>query len=296
MLSKKFIYIILFLAVIMSSKTHAQKYISFDDGWTVNGFVSTSNFHGDLTDKTNSFVNNTPFSKYFYQDRKIGGGIYVDKMFGQIIGVRGILLFSNMKSTKESDKIYFQGNLFEYSIAAYSNLSNLILGYSRRRPWDVYAFIGIGFSETRSQAFNMTTNVQVGSTGYKLSKTGNGYVRMTETVVPVGLGATYKFTKNTNVFIEFTRHFVHTDRLDAFPVDGTNVESLGLVNLGLTYHFTLPSHWGTQRAPRYDGKSPDPAIRAFNKKKRVVMKTKANKKAIKKRKRYGRKRFRRHRW
>jgi len=283
------------MAMVLPYKSYAQHYIGFDDGWSFSGFVGSSNFHGDLTDKTNSFMNNTPFSKYFYQDRKLGGGIYVDKMFGQVMGVRGILLYSGMKSTKESEKIYFQGDMFEYSIAAYSNLSNLILGYSRRRPWDIYAYMGIGFSETRSIAYDMNTGDVVGSTGYKVFKNGN-FERMTEVVVPVGLGATYSFTKQANIFIEFTRHFVHTDRLDGFPVDGTTVESLGLVNVGLTYNFRLPSHWQTQRNPRYDGKSPDRAIRAFNKKKHVVMKTKANKKALKRRKRYGRKRFKRHRW
>lgn len=284
------------MAMILPISTYSQHYIGFNNGWSISGFVGSSNFHGDISDKTNSFMNNTPFSKYFYQDRKLGGGIYVDKMFGQVMGVRGTLLYSQMKSTKESDKIYFQGDMFEYSIAAYSNLTNLFLGYSRRRSWDIYAFAGIGFSETRSKAYDMNTGAVVGSTGYKKSKYGNGYQRMTEVVFPVGLGITYAFTKRSDVFLEFTRHFVYTNKLDAFPVDGTNVESLGLVNLGLTYDFELPSHWRTQRTPSYTGKSPDRAIRAFNKKKHVVMKTKANKKALKRRKRYGRKRFRRHRW
>lgn len=284
------------MAMVLPAKTYSQHYIAFDDGWSFSGFVSSSNFHGDLTDKTNSFMNNTPFSKYFYQDRKLGGGVYVDKMFGQVMGLRGILFYSQMKSTKESDKIYFQGDVFEYSVAAYSNLTNLIIGYNRRRPWDIYAFMGIGFSETRAKAYDMNTGAVVGSTGYKVSKNGNGFVRMTEVVVPVGLGVKYSFSKQANVFLEFTRQVVHTDRLDAFPVDGTTIESLGLLNIGLSYDFRLPSHWHTQRNPRYDGKSPDPAIRAFNKKKHVIMRTKANKKALKKRKKYGRKRFKRHRW
>jgi hypothetical protein len=286
----------MFMAMSLPIKSYSQHYISFGDGWSISGFVGSSNFHGDLTDKTNSFLNNTPFSKYFYQDRKMGGGIYVTKMFGQVMGVRGILMYSDMKSTKESDKIYFTGNIFEYSLAAYSNLTNLFLGYSRRRSWDVYAFMGLGYTETRSTAFNMTTGAVVGSTGYKKSKSGNSFLRMTEIVVPVGLGATYKFSKKASVFVEFTRHFVYTNKLDAYPVEGTKIESLGMMNIGLSYNFGLPTHWGTHRNPRYNGKSPDPAIRAFNKRKRVVMKTKANKKALKRRKRYGRKRFRRHRW
>ncbi len=284
------------MAIILPAKAYSQHYIGFDDGWSFSAFVSTSNFHGDLTDKTNSFMNNTPFSKYFYQDRKIGGGIYIDKMFGQVMGVRGTLLYSQMKSTKESDKKYFTGDLFEYSISAYSNLSTLFLGYSRRRPWDLYAFIGIGFSETQARAFDMNTGKVVGSTGYRVPKSGRGYTRMTEVVVPFGIGLDYFINRDARVFLELSRHFVHTNKLDAYPVEGTTIESLGLINLGLTYNFRLPSHWHTQRNPRYNGKSPDPAIRAFNKRKHVVMRTKANRKALRKRKRYGRKRFRKHRW
>ncbi len=289
-------YIIVFMVFFMPIKIYSQHYIGISDSWKISGFIGTSNFHGDITDNTNSFINNTPFSKYFYQDRKMGGGIYVDKMFGNVMGVRGVLMFSDMKSSKESDKIYFTGNTFEYSIAAYSNLSNLFFGYSRRRNWDVYVFLGIGYSETRSTAYSMTTGAVVGSTGYKKSNDGNRFLRMTEVVVPVGLGASYKFSKIAYVFVEVTRHFVNTNKLDAYPVEGTAIESLGLLNIGLSYNFALPSHWQIYRTPRYNGKSPDPAIRAFNKRKHVVMKTKANKKALKRRKRYGRKRFKRHRW
>ncbi len=296
MRSKTIIISILIFLGVYSINLRAQTVYGFDEAWNVSAYVGSSNFHGDLSDNTNSFMNNTPFSKYFYQDRRMGVGIYVDKMFTNVFGVRGILMYSSMKSTKESVKKYFTGDVYEYSLAAYVDLTNLFLGHDRHRLWDVYTFVGIGYSETRALAYNMKTGDVIGSTGYRIVKPGRGPQRMTEVVIPAGLGVKYKFTKSANVFVEFTRHFVHTNKLDAYPVEGTTFESLGLISLGLSYDFTLPAHWHTQRNPRYNGKSPDPSIRAYNKKNHVVMKTKAYKRAKKMRRRYGRKRFRHHRW
>jgi hypothetical protein len=201
-----------------------------------------------------------------------------------------------MKSTKESSKIYFEGDLFEYSVAGLIDISNIIYGLDRYRKWNFYVFLGVGFTETRSILYDLNTGDRIGSTGFRLSKTGNSYRRMTELTFPIGAGVKYCVGRKMNVFFEITRHIVHTSKLDAYPVEGTNFESLGLMNIGFTYDFRLPNHWTPARNPRYNGKSPDASIRAFNKRKHVVMKTKSYKKAKRKRKKYGRKRRRRHRW
>ena len=123
-------------------------------------FIGSTTFHGDVSDKTNSFMNNTPFSKYFYQDRKFGGGVYVDKMFTPYWGVRGTLLYAKMKSTKESSKIYFEGDLFEYSISGLIDFSNIFLGVDKYRVWNFYGFIGVGFTETRSILYDSMARLE----------------------------------------------------------------------------------------------------------------------------------------
>ncbi len=288
-----FSFITIFL--LLANFANSQRSYLFTREWKISMFIGSTTFHGDVSDKTNSFMNNTPFSKYFYQDRKVGGGFYVDKMFTPYWGVRGTLLYAKMKSTKESSKIYFEGDLFEYSVSGLIDFSNIFLGVDRYRVWNFYGFIGVGFTETRSILYDLNTGARIGSTGFRVGKTG-AYKRMTELTFPVGLGVKYEIGKKINLFFEFTRHIVKTDRLDAYPVDGTKFESLGMMNLGFTYNFRLPNHWTPARNPRYNGKSPDRSIRAFNKKKHVVMKTKAYKKAKKSRKKYGRKRRRNNRW
>jgi hypothetical protein len=297
MLRLKTLYFSLFsLLFLISIRVEAQQSYSFTQQWSIHGYLGATNFHGDMTDKTNSFLNNTPFSKYFYQDRRIGFGIYVDKMFTPYYGIRGNLLYTNMKSTKESDKIYFAGTSFIYTLSGLLDVGNLILGVDKYRVWNGYFFLGIGYSETQANAYDFLTGKQIGSTGYVISPRGGSFRRMTEVCVPLGIGVKYKIEKSTEVFAEITRQIVLTNKLDAYPVEGTKIESLGMINLGISYDFNLPSNWTAGGTPRYNGKSPDPSIRAFNKKKKVVMRTNAYKKATKKRYKYGRKKFRKHRW
>jgi len=284
------------LTMLAINNVNGQSTYQFGDKWTINGYVGTTKFYGDVSDKTNSIFSNSPFSKFFYQDRRFGAGIYLDKKINSYVGVRGTLLYAVLKSTKESEKIYFEGDTYEYSLSAVFDLTNIFLGIDKYRNWNVYAFIGIGFTETLSDLYDLNTGVHLLPSGdIDSAFTGNN-TRMTETTMPIGIGINYEIERNTKVFFEFTRHIVHTNKLDAYPVEGTNFESFGLINIGMSYDFSLPSHWGFGGNPRYNGKSSDPSIKAFNKKKRVVMKTKANKKARKLRKKYGRSRKMKHRW
>lgn len=284
---------ILLLLLSFAGTVKAQKHYRFSNNWSASFFVGTTNFHGDLSDNANSFKNNNPFSKYFYQDRRFGLGVYVDKMFNPYFGARAILMYATMKSTKESEKLYFTGNFFEYSISAVFNLSNAIMGIDNYRPYQVYGFIGIGFTETRSELYNLKNDSLVDRVGYHIENEGRGPKRLTELVMPVGLGINYSLNKQFSVFGEFTSHVVFSNKIDVYPVEGTAYESVGMINVGITYSFRLPSHWGGRGSQKYNGKSSDPAIRKFNKNKRVVMKTSANKRAMKYRYKKRKKKFQR---
>ncbi len=279
-----FIFISTFLLV---NQTSAQSHYRFTRHWNVSAYIGTSNFHGDVSDNTNSFRNSNPFSKYFYQDRRFGGGIYIDKMFNPYLGIRGSLLYTSMKSTKETEKIYFTGNLYSYTLSMVIDISNIFLGVDKRRPHQVYGFIGIGLSETRSELYNLLNDSLLQTVGYHVADEKAGEERLTELTIPVGIGYRYKFAKQFSVFGEITRQVVLSNKIDAYPIEGTMYESVGLINVGVTYYFRLPNHWTASRSTKYNGKSSDPSIRQFNKKKRVVMKTKANKRARKMRRNYG---------
>ncbi len=293
-LFKRFIYI---LVLFITTNSFAQSTYLFGQNWTINGFVGTTKFYGDCTDNTNSILSNSPFSKYFYQDRRFGFGLYVDKDINSYIGVRGSLLYAVLKSTKESEKIYFEGDSYEYSLSLKFDLTNIFMGVDRYRPWNIYGFIGIGFTETLSDLYDLTTGDHLLPSGDIDSMFVSGSKkRTTETTMPIGIGVNYKIDRKVKVFFEFTQHIVHTNKLDAYPVEGTKFESFGLINIGISYDFNLPSHWGFSTNPRYNGKSPDASIKAFNKKKHVIMNTKAKQKALKMRKKYGRSNKKHYRW
>ena len=281
------IYLLLVFTVFTVS-VNAQRHYKFSSNWNTSFFVGTTNFHGDVSDSGNSFKDNNPFSKYFYQDRRFGLGIYVDKMFNPYIGMRGLLMYATMKSTKESEKLYFEGNFYEYSLSGLLDLTNIFLGHDKYRAYQVYGFLGIGMTETKSELFNLTNDSLLNQIGYKVEKEGRNPKRLTEVVMPVGIGARYKINKQLSVFGEFTSHIVFSNKIDAYAVDGTIQERVGLINVGLTYFFSLPSHWSIGNGNiRYNGKSSDSSIRKYNKNNHVVMKTKAYKSALKKRKKYG---------
>jgi len=285
------------LSLFITNNSVAQQSYPFGQEWVINGYVGTTKFYGDCSDNTNSIFSNSPFSKYFYQDRRFGAGVYIDKKINPFITLRGTLLYASLKSTKESEKIYFIGDTYEYSLSVVVDFTNIFFGIDKYRPWNIYGFIGIGFTETLSDLYDLNTGAHLLPSGDIDSLfVGGTKKRVTETTMPLGIGINYKVERNTKVFFEFTRHIVHTNKLDAYPVEGTNFESFGLINIGISYDFNLPSHWGFSSNPRYNGKSTDPAIKAFNKKKRVVMNTKAKKRAMKKRKNYGRSKRKKHRW
>lgn len=279
---------------LLANQTSAQSHYRFTRHWNVSAYLGTSNFHGDVSDNSNSFRNSNPFSKYFYQDRRFGGGIYIDKMFNPYIGARAAFMYANMKSTKESKKIYFTGDIYDYSLSMVFDVSNIFMGVDKYRNYQFYGFIGVGLSETRSELYGLLNDSLIHRIGFYIANEGSSPERLTELTIPVGIGFRYKFAKDFSVFGEVTRHVVISNKIDAYPVDGTMYESLGLINVGVTYFFRLPNHWTASRSTKYNGKSSDPSIRKFNKQKRVVMNTKQNKTSRKKRKNYGfkKKRFR----
>ncbi len=296
MIQKKISYILLILGLFVSVVTKGQQSYLFTRNWSASFFVGTSNFHGDVADYSKGFVNNTPFSKYFYMDRRFGLGVNIDKMFNPYLGVKGMFMYSAIKGSSDKYKLYFNGDLYEYSFALKFDISNTFFGVDKYRKYDAYAFVGIGFSELRSELYDINGN-QIGRIGYLITKPGRGPQRTTEIVVPIGLGGTYHQSKDLSFFFEITRHIINSSKVDAYPLEGgAKYESVGMINIGLTYHFRLPNHWSIGGNPRYNGRSNDPSIRKFNKKKHVVMKTKSNKRARKMRRKYGRKRFKRHRW
>jgi len=278
--------LVLFASMMISLKAGAQLY-DFSRGWKVGAGVGATKFYGDLTDNTNSFIKNSPFSKFFYQDRKFGYYFTLEKSINPYFGLRGMLFFGKVKSTQESTKQYFEANYFDYSLSLTMDFSTMVWGPDRSRNTVIYGFAGVGLSESRSWKYDMNTGNVIGTNGFGEPKREGGARRpMTETVFPIGLGLSLFSSEDFNLVTEAHLHMVATNKLDVTFVDGANIETVGLISVGFVYNFSISGFGSRGGHQSFEGRSNDPALREFNKRKRVVMRTKYNRKSFKKRRRF----------
>jgi hypothetical protein len=284
---KLFIFII-FISISFE-RASAQRTYPFYDKWKIGYNFGMTKFYGDSHDRTGIFYS-TPLSKYYYQDRRFGNAINFDKSFTDIVGMRGNFFYGSVKGTKESVKRYFIAEMYQYNLNFRINFTNIFMPASNFRKWDAYGFIGIGFNVSRSWQYDMISGDLTGTNGFGNPRyEGGPKLRMTETVVPFGFGFNYSLTKRVDFNAEFSVNGVNTDKLDVMVSDERNAEGFGFLSVGISYDFELPRHWtfGNYN-PSYTGRSPDKAIKEYNKKKKVIMKPKHKRKKPKyKRKRRG---------
>lgn len=250
--------------------------------WEISANVGMTSFYGDVTDKKNRFFANTPFHKYFYDDRGLGYGIMIEKNMNNSLSLRGFLMHGNIISHFSEEQIYFDAVLNEYYFGASYDISNLIWGEKRNQDWELYGFFGIGFTDYRSWLYDMKTDKLLDRTGFGAERWLDGKDKMaTETTIPFGIGFSYRFKYGLSVAFETGIHGLNTDILDSYKSDDASAEGFGYTSLALSYSFNFPSSLGGY--PNYRGKSSDPAIKEYNKRKSVIMRTKAQRKASRKR-------------
>ncbi|MCF8219264.1 MAG: porin family protein [Bacteroidales bacterium] len=278
--------LILLLLLMMFKPGFSQwgGYHQFASDWELNPNIGMTSFYGDLSDKKNRFFSNTPFHKYFYQDRGLAYGAVLKKNFTPSFSVRGSFLHGRINSGSDQYGLYFESTFNEYYLGAEFDVSNLIWGERRNRDWTLYGFLGIGFTDSRTWQYDDETDELVDRDGFGEERWFDDKEKMaTSTTIPFGLGVSYQIDEKWELNFETGIHGMNTDRLDAFASGDASTEGLGYTSLGFSYHFHLPWNVSFRRYPKYNGKSSDPAISKYNKRKRVVMKTKAHRRASRKR-------------
>ena len=66
---------------LLSGSPDAQQRYPYYQGWRFNLNVGSTNFTGDIRNNRNGFFDNTPLSKFFYQDRKFAAGLRLEKRY-----------------------------------------------------------------------------------------------------------------------------------------------------------------------------------------------------------------------
>ncbi len=266
----KYITIIAFLLInlLLSHNSVCQSPYALSEKWSFNVNIGASDFFGDLVDDKNRTLN--PFDKYFFEDMGTIGGFMVTKGINPVFSLRGQFQYGNVKSTKESIGQYFKTDVIETSLCAKININNLFTR-PEERTLNVYGILGIGFSYFRAKKWDIESNKLIGENGSR--EVG----RTTELIYNLGLGVDCKLPNNLFMFFEFGSKIFNSDKLDVYESSDRSTEGYYFTSIGIGYKFHVVA-FATSKY-RVGGRTNDSAIRKYNKKKHVVMKTKQHKKS-----------------
>ena len=132
--------IIVFLFLIgFSFSSNAQSY-GFAQGWSVGIAAGATKFHGDLSDKS-SFIDVTPFSAFFYKERRFAGTFILEKAFSPYFGVRGMLMNGTVEGSQKSVNQYFEADYFDYTLSLTLDFTNIFLGTNWERDYKIFGFV-----------------------------------------------------------------------------------------------------------------------------------------------------------
>ncbi len=263
-----------FTAVLLHSlpaKAQSQPYRSYEH-WYIGISFGSANFYGDISGRNNTFSNINPFSGDFYRDRGFMYGLMMTKRFSGVFWTRLNLLTGTLGSQEDDLKLYFKSNLLEFSGICMINLSEVIGGSNPDRLFNAYAFAGAGLLSYSAWKRKVMGDSLIDSEGA-------GRRKALDFMIPMGIGIDYRINNQFTVNAEFTFRNLSSDRLDAHADGNKGQEGFGLISVGFNYQFDMPEGL-FKRNTRHTGKSTDPAIRAYNRRKATVMKTEGYKQGM----------------
>lgn len=274
--------LILFLGISKDSQAQWGGYHTFAADWELNLNLGMTSFYGDLTDNKNRLFTNTPFNRYFYQDREMVYGVLLKKHISRTFSIRGEFNHGKLKSNPSSYDLHFNSKFNEYYLGAELNIANLFRPEKGEHPWDVYVYTGLGVTDYRTWLYDDESGELLDRQGYGESRWFDQKPKMaTAFTIPSGMGVSYRLSDEWALNFETSINLMVTDKMDAYNSDVSGIEGYGITSLGISYYFHLPWNLHTGRYHNYKGRSSEPALEKYNKKRRVVMKTKAYRKARK---------------
>jgi hypothetical protein len=242
--------------------------------WYLGLQLGSSNFYGDISERSSAF------SGGVFNNRKFMYGATFTKKFNALFGTRLNLLTGVLSDASEDLSLQFKSEVVEISALGYFGLTGAILGDDYDRPYDVFLYVGAGMlgHRTWKRDLLLDTLTETDGTGRKSSKAF---------MIPMGVVAEYRLASDFTITAEFTLRNVQTDRLDAHSSLDKNREGYGYIALGMNYQFDMPEGI-FRRNSRHTGRSSDPALKAYNRKKKTVMKTRGYREGQRDKRRYQR--------
>ena len=200
----------------------------FQPYWFLNGHAGISQFYGDLNEDD------------FFQapgQWKFTGGIYFGRQFSPLLGLRGQLLYAGLKAESDVRNAYMTGDLFEYNLNATLSFVNLFSRYKPDRRFDFYGFAGIGQFHAKTNTYDLTTDLPVGSGYYpRVGYFGKGISnRGLFMAIPYGAGISYAISDKWGLTLESANRYTGADELDSHVAG--DYDQYGITTLGVTYKF-----------------------------------------------------------
>lgn len=154
------------------------------------------------------------------------------KSFGSLFLLGGQILTGKASGEKKRGSnyfLYFKADFIEYSFYTEFNLFG-IFTKSVNRKFNVYASVGLGLIDFKTQLYDGINDSIVKSWGY------GGQESTTESVIPFGLRADYHINKRIVINGLITTRKIATDKLDGVS-GNNNTDYFGYYSLGVIYKF-----------------------------------------------------------
>ncbi len=205
-------------------------------GWEVGADLGLSYFYGDINDNKGRFWNNSPFSSFYYDQKKIAIDITLGKALFNFLSVRGHFIYGNLSGSNEILNMYFDGNIIGVDGDMTFHYLDYFMNRTENPKFNYYVFAGLGLMNFNAIRREISSNQILSTVGY--TQDGSSKTKMTtESMGKVGLGVGFNINKNWQTKFETSLHYLNTDKLDAYFPSDKIIEGYGFMSIGFVYKF-----------------------------------------------------------
>lgn len=211
---------------------------SFSPHWALQLNAGVTEYFGDLN-KDN----------LFNKDVKPGFGASLGYRFSPVFGVRGQFVAGKLYSEHEQKSLKLNTSFWDAAAHLTVSVNDIFGGYKSDRFFNFYLFGGAGVTSFTSELSNLTT-------GNMITESDK---RQNEFFVPMGAGASFRFSERVSLNIEYGDHLTFKDEtLDLFKSLKSR-DHYSYASAGLTYKFNFQKDTDKDKVKDKVDRCPDKA-------------------------------------
>ncbi len=247
-ISPKYIALVAFILLLGGSSYAQRKFDSHKSGfiwrhWYVKGNLSINAMFGDITT-----YDYDPLKK-IGQESALGFTISAGKWLTEWGGAE--FNFSKGNLYGFLGELEANSNYNQYTITGVINLTQLIYPTDYQTPFYFYGKLGYGLIDFNAVLTNSRTGDTIRMQGVETCQCK----RVSEWVVPMGIGGAYNIDENFALVFDLNYFYVNTDKLDGkFISDEVDYndskDSYASFTIGLKYTFNIKETHGSPHRPR----------------------------------------------